>query len=468
MDSRARLDDATRCYRVLVVDLVGLLPDADGKPDVQPFKEFVQSRGATFWQPGSLSERPPQVPGIVFEYRPNLHLADELIALCGSGDVDAVIAAATFIPDACLFSEGGVRIGAGTANMASRSWVTGEAPLMNTPGLNSRATAHMVLKALLRVRPDLPFDELHKRIASNQFDTAKDLVAFPTQKLEGQTIAVLGYGNIGREVALLAQGFGMRVSVYARPAMQPWIESEGFSYCSTPLEAAQDAQVLSVHLGLGVAGPKGHANAGIVHSQLLNVLARGATLINFDRGELVDAQALGAALRAGQLSHVAIDADIFRNAGSGELSGPMVPYLALLEEFGANTKRLLLLPHAAADTDHPSRVAGALAAADQILAAIRYRCVANCVGQVPIGYTNLGREGVLGVGKLSRQTVKRLVADAQGIESLRNQLAQVDAWLLGLQKSAATGAEPELPDTNINGLVSQLRRLGLLGPGQGS
>ncbi|MFX4336011.1 hypothetical protein ABTA25_19680, partial [Acinetobacter baumannii] len=88
--------------------------------------------------------------------------------------------------------------GAGTGNMQSRSWgggsgAGGAAPLMNTPGINSRATAQMVMKAILRFLPDLPFDLLHERTVSGRFDTGRDLKDFPTGKLEGRRIAVLGY-----------------------------------------------------------------------------------------------------------------------------------------------------------------------------------------------------------------------------------------------------------------------------------
>lgn len=469
-----RVDDAARCYRVLVTDLVGLLPDSAGNPDPAAFAAHVHSRGASFWQPGasgSLSAK-PTAAGIVFEYHPHLSQAQELVAAAGAGDFAAVIAAATFIPSDCEFAEGGVRIGAGTANMASRSWTAGAAPLMNTPGFNSRATAQMAFKALLQVRPTLPLAELHKRVCDNTFDTGADLQHYPTHKLEGLTMAVLGFGNIGREVALLARAFGMRVRVYARPAMKQWVEAEGFEFASSIVAAARGADILSPHLGLGAAGADGFANADLINAQVLAVMAENSVLINFDRGELVSAQALGEALRSGQLSHAAIDADVFldpvanssSNTDANSISGPLAPYLALLSE---HRERLLLLPHVAADTDHPSRVAGAIQAADQIIAAIRYRCVANCVGRVPAGYTDLGRASLPGIGNVSAQSVARLAGDASAIRELRAQLAEVDAWLAdidGAAKSAATvDTQPAI--RSINKLSTVFARLGLLGPG---
>ena len=105
---------------------------------------------------------------------------------------------------------------------------------MNTPSFNSRATAQMGFKALLKVLPDLPVDEMHRLTAAGQFDTGRDLKNFPTEKIEGKRIGIIGYGNIGREMAKLAQAFGMVVAVHARPRHKEWIESEGFIFAATP------------------------------------------------------------------------------------------------------------------------------------------------------------------------------------------------------------------------------------------
>ncbi|MGO8190176.1 hypothetical protein, partial [Rhizobium leguminosarum] len=70
------------------------------------------------------------------------------------------------------------RIGAGTGNMSSASGgggngEGGDAPLMNTPGTNSRATAQMAMKAILTVVPDLPVNRLHRMVANGDFDTGR-------------------------------------------------------------------------------------------------------------------------------------------------------------------------------------------------------------------------------------------------------------------------------------------------------
>ena len=406
-EDAGRADDPQRAYKVLIADLVGLRFGADGKPDPGEVRAHIAARGGTFHEGAYQREDLP--PGIHFFYQPDLSTEAEIIAQTADGRYDALIAAATFIPKQAVFPLGGVRIGAGTGNMGSASWGGGNgeggaAPLMNTPGINSRATAQMAMKALLKVTPDLPVDVLHQRVAAGDFDTGRELKLYPTAKLEGQRMAVLGYGNIGREVALLARAFGMEVVVYARPQHRQWIEAEGFRFASSPVEAADGADALSVHVGLGRLdeATRRHANAGLVGETVLSAMNRGAVLINYDRGEVVDTAALDRALAAGRIRHAAIDADLFRSLSSGTLSGPMLPYLKLAER---HPGKLELLPHAAADTDHPSRVAGACQAVDQIIDVIRHRRVVNGKGDLPEGYVDGGAKVPRGIGRVTTATL---------------------------------------------------------------
>ena len=387
-------------YRILILDLIGLKFDKNGKPDASEVKAHIKAKGGVFhdaaWNPNDVLESGK----LHFFYQPELSTAAEILAITDQGQYDAVIAAATFIPQSSIFKHGGVRIGAGTGNMGSASWgggsgVGGASPLMNTPGFNSRATAQMVFKALLNVRPDLPVAVLHDRVIAGDFDTGRDLRKFPTEKLEGKTFAVIGYGNIGREVARLAAAFYMRVVVYARPKHKAQIEADGFLYAASVVEAARGADVISPHIGLGAldAATGRYVNAGLIDAEVLNALNKNAVLINYDRGELVDTVALDEAIQTGQVGCAAIDADLFVDRQTNALTGPMVPYLALVQK---HPSRLQLLPHAAADTDHPSRVAGAIQAVDQIFDTIILKRLTNLKGDLPVGYVNAGLQSGIG------------------------------------------------------------------------
>lgn len=416
-------------FKVLIVDLVGLRLSDGSKPDHTEVAKYIDEKGGAFHEGSYAQAQIPNDGRIHFFYLPHLSTADEILAETGRGQYDAVIAAATAIPAGARFSQGGVRIGTGTGNMGSASWggpngEKGMAPLMNTPGINARATAQMVFKALLKVAPDLPVETLHQRVVDGLFDTGRDLVHFPTEKLEGKRFAVLGYGNIGREVASLAKAFGMEVVIYARPSHKESILREGYSYAESLVAAARGADVISVHLGLGRldSSTGKFANAGLLDRNVMSALNDKAVLINYDRGELVDISALREALSAGKIRHAAVDADIF--LGADGPTGPLVPYLSLLNEHG---NKLALLPHAAADTDHPTRVAGAKQAIDQIINAVRNRTIANLKGDLPEGYV------------LCSERAAGKKVDAKLVETLR----EIGATLTDLIVTLDNQADPD-------------------------
>ncbi len=471
----SRKDDPGRAYKVLVADLIGLRFGPDGKPDHSEVKAHIETRGGVFHEGLAEPDAGLETGKIHFFYQPDLSREEELLPITKDGQYDATIVAATFLPADSVFPEGGVRIGAGTGNMGSKSWGGGNgdggsAPLMNTPSFNSRATAQMAMKALLKVFPDLPVDELHNRVCAGDFDTGKNLCEYPTEKIEGKKIAIIGFGNIGREVANLAKAFGMKVSVYARPHHKEWIEAEGFDYAASPEEAATGADVLSPHTGLGAfdAETGKYANDSVVDGNVLNAMNNGAIVINYDRGEVVSAAALDEALANGKIRYAGIDADLFKDANTGELSGPMVPYLALQEKHAG---KLELLPHAAADTEHVSRVEGAKQAVDQIMDCIQYRSVMNLKGDLPAGYKNAGAVTVNGVGKVTRNKINSALDDQDQLDSIRDAAENLTAHWGALSATTDPERRIELIDRygaelvmNSNRYITLMEKLGLKGP----
>ncbi len=428
---RPRHDDPSRAYKVLIGDLVGLKFDESGQPDHSEVRAHIESKGGVFHD-GPARDGEDLEPGkIHFFYQPDISTAEEILPQTDKGQYDAVIVAATFLPATSVFKEGGVRIGAGTGNMACECWgggngTGGEAPLMNTPSFNSRATAQMVLKALLKVMPDLPVDVLHERVVAGDFDTGKNLREYPTEKLEGKQLAVLGFGNIGREVAKLAKAFNMNVTIYARERHRDWIESEGFTYAASATEAATGADVISPHTGLGAVNAETgrFANEGIVDASVLAAMNDGAVVINYDRGEVIDAAALDQALASGKVRYACVDADLFKDMASGTLSGPMVPYLDVEVR---HRGRMELLPHAAADTEHFSRVEGAKQAVDQIFDAIQFKSIVNLKGELPPGYQDAGAKTVDGVGKVTANGLVAAIDDDQSLAQMRALAEEVAA-----------------------------------------
>ena len=471
---RQRLDDPGRAYKVLIVDLVGLKFDATGNPDHSQVKAYIESRGGVFHQEDS-KENKLAVGKIHFFYQPDLSREAELLEHTARGQYDAVIAAATFLPAESRFELGGVRIGAGTGNMGSSSWGGGNgnggvAALTNTPSFNSRATAQMAMKALLKVCPDLPVQQMHDLVVAGKFDTGKQLRDFPTEKIEGKRIAIIGYGNIGREMAKLARAFGMSVVIYARSKHKDWVESEGFKFAASVLEAATGADVISPHTGLGAydAGCDRFANAGLIDAEVLNAMNYGSIVINYDRGEIIDSVALDAALKSGRISYAGIDADLFIDSENGELRGPMVPYR---EMESRHRGKMELLPHAAADTEHLSRIQGAMQAVDQIYDAIQFRSVTNLKGDLPTGYTDAGPKTVNGVGKVNANTITNASYDPDTLTALRRMSEEMAAFWGEMDATADIDRRKDMVQRygsqlmlNINRYQQLLDKLGIQGP----
>jgi len=475
-NKNTRKDNADRAYKVLVADLVGMKFDQNGNPDFSEVREYIEEKGGVFRE-GSIDEDSVLEAGkIHFFYQPDLSRIDEILPQTDKGQYDALIAAATFFPKESVFNEGGVRIGAGTGNMGSASWgggggEGGVAPLMNTPSFNSRATAQMVFKALLKTSPDLNVAMLHQLVTQKNFDTGKQLKDFPTEKIEGKRIGIVGYGNIGREVAKIAQVFNMKVVVHeALPNHQKWIESEGFIYAHSIEEAAKGSDFITIHTGLGSPdlNTGKFANEGIIGENVLNLLNDGAVVINYDRGELIDAQALDSALSSGKVSYAAIDADIFKNPDNGDITGPMVPYIELEKH---HSGKMELLPHAAADTEHISRVEGAKQAVDQIFSAISFKKVINLKGDLPEGYTDEGATTVDGVGKVTPNRLFELLMDDNFLKNISKIAEEVNVIWGELESTQNPDRRKDLIERYgsklilaSNTYVSSMESAGLKGP----
>jgi glycerate dehydrogenase len=131
------------------------------------------------------------------------------------------------------------------------------------------------------------------------------LLDYPVRELAERTFGIVGYGQLGRAVARVAQGFGMRVVVSQslRPepeatdqcADDPFVERMAFA------ELLASCDVLSLHC------PLTPTTRHLINAEALHRMRNDAILINTARGALVDGPALLAALRSGQLGGAGID-----------------------------------------------------------------------------------------------------------------------------------------------------------------
>ncbi|MDI9244527.1 D-2-hydroxyacid dehydrogenase [Marinobacter sp. CHS3-4] len=125
------------------------------------------------------------------------------------------------------------------------------------------------------------------------------LMDHPIMELEGRTLGVVGYGDLGQGVVERAKAFGMNILLGARPG-QAAGEVDG--YCRVPIdELLPQVDVLSLHCLLT------DDTRNMIGARELAMMKKDALLINTSRGGLVDEQALADALRAGTIGGAGFD-----------------------------------------------------------------------------------------------------------------------------------------------------------------
>ena len=135
---------------------------------------------------------------------------------------------------------------------------------------------------------------------------------FPFRELAGKTLGIVGYGELGRGVARVAEAFGMSVLVAQRPGGSP---QQG----RLPLdELLARSDVVTLHV------PLAENTRGLIGERELALMRPDALLINTARGGIVDEAALIAALRAGRLGAAGVDVLAVEppRSGSPLLEGP--------------------------------------------------------------------------------------------------------------------------------------------------
>jgi D-lactate dehydrogenase len=118
--------------------------------------------------------------------------------------------------------------------------------------------------------------------------------------LNGKTAGIIGTGKIGRIVARILRGFGMKVVAYDPFPNREWAAAEGVEYLD-PTALAATSDVISLHV------PLTPETRHIIRTETVNKMKPGAILINVSRGALIDTTALIEGLKSGRLGGVALD-----------------------------------------------------------------------------------------------------------------------------------------------------------------
>jgi D-3-phosphoglycerate dehydrogenase len=117
-------------------------------------------------------------------------------------------------------------------------------------------------------------------------------------ELRGKTLGIIGYGNIGTQVSVLAEALGMKVLFYDIETKLPL----GNASSNASLEELlSNADVVTLHV------PDNDTTKKLINADTIQHFKKGAILINYARGEVVDIPALHQALESGHLNGAAID-----------------------------------------------------------------------------------------------------------------------------------------------------------------
>lgn len=166
-------------------------------------------------------------------------------------------------------------------------------PVTFCPGVNHTTVAEHTFGLMLAIFRDIV-------VECNQVKSG-NWKRLTGHELMGKTIAVLGMGRIGKEVALRARAFSMNVVGFDKYWDFDFARHFNISRAETADEAIKDADVISLHTNLS------DETRHLVNSGRLAKMKKGAVLINTARSELVEMSAVIAALKSGQLAGYGTD-----------------------------------------------------------------------------------------------------------------------------------------------------------------
>ncbi len=213
--------------------------------------------------------------------------ADGLIVRSAVQVDEAMLAAA---PKLRVIGRAGVGVDNIDADAATRHGIV----VMNTPGANAIAVAELTIALMLGLARELP------RANATMHAGKWEKKTLGGSELRAKTLGILGLGRIGLEVARRARSFGMEV-IGHDPFVAASIARENEIKLVAVDELFRASDYLSLHVGLT---PQ---TAGIVNATTLATMKPTARIINCARGELIDDQALVAALESGKLAGAALD-----------------------------------------------------------------------------------------------------------------------------------------------------------------
>jgi D-3-phosphoglycerate dehydrogenase len=198
-------------------------------------------------------------------------------------------------------------------------------PVFNAPYSNTRSVAELVIGEIIMLLRGIPSNS--EAAHRGMWDKS----AAGSTEVRGKTLGIVGYGNIGSQLSVLAEAMGMRVIYTDTAAKLP----HGNAKKAVNLGALlAESDVVSLHV------PETAETAGMIGEHELALMKPGAVLINNARGTVVDLDALAEALRAKRLLGAAIDVFPYEPGSNNErFTTPLqnLPNVILTPHIGGST-----------------------------------------------------------------------------------------------------------------------------------
>lgn len=205
---------------------------------------------------------------------------------------------------------------------ATRCGVT----VFNAPYSNTRSVAELVIGAAIMLIRRIP----DKNKAAHAGVWMKE--ASGSYELRGKTIGIIGYGNIGSQVSVLAENLGMRVLFYDTATKLPLGNASDAGSLKEVLKASD---VVTLHI------PETKDSKNLINKSTLKHFKKGSLLINYARGEVLDIAAVRKALEDGTLGGAAVDVfpvEPEKNGDAFETPLQNLPNVILTPHVGGSTE----------------------------------------------------------------------------------------------------------------------------------
>lgn len=235
--------------------------------------------------------------GCTVRFLQDANSAGEVEAQMAATRFDAVISRTAELSAAAIAACPSLKViskhGVGVSNIAVDAATRQGVPVYITPGANAQSVAELTIGLMLAAARRVPW--LDAELRAGRWTRAQD-----GMQLAGRRLGLVGFGQVGQRVARIAQAIGMQVH-----AFDPMLQGAS-PVADVTLHAGLEtllplADVLSLHV------PLTRSTRGLLDAGALDLLPRGAIVVNTARGEVVDEPALIARLADGRIAAAGLD-----------------------------------------------------------------------------------------------------------------------------------------------------------------